>query len=80
MSDAWGEVLTMDDGTKADVVPLLEDRAALASTGCCSRCLLPLVQTLDKEIRHAQKQVLALRVEFDAFQRGFGVGGKIERV
>ena len=26
MSDAWGEVLT-----KADVVPLLEDRAALAS-------------------------------------------------
>ena len=31
MSDAWGEVLTMDDGTKADVVPLLQDRAALAS-------------------------------------------------
>ena len=31
MSDAWGEVLTMDDGTNADVVPLLEDRAALAS-------------------------------------------------
>ena len=30
MSDAWGEVLTMDDGTKADV-RLLEDRAALAS-------------------------------------------------
>ncbi len=31
MSDVWGEVLTMDDGTKADVVPLLQDRAALAS-------------------------------------------------
>ena len=31
MSDAWGEVLTMDDGTKADVVPLLQDRVALAS-------------------------------------------------
>ena len=31
MNDAWGEVLTMDDGTGADVVPLLEDRAALAS-------------------------------------------------
>ena len=31
MSDAWGKVLTMDDGTKADVVPLLQDRAALAS-------------------------------------------------
>ena len=31
MSDAWVEVLTMDDGTKADVVPLLEDRAAFAS-------------------------------------------------
>lgn len=31
MSDTWGEVLTMDDGTKADVVPLLQDRAALAS-------------------------------------------------
>lgn len=31
MSDAWGEVLTMDDGTKANVVPLLRDRAALAS-------------------------------------------------
>lgn len=31
MSDAWGEVLTMNDGTKADVVPLLEDRAALVS-------------------------------------------------
>ena len=31
MSDAWGEVLTMADGAKADVVPLLEDRAALAS-------------------------------------------------
>lgn len=31
MSDAWGEVLTMNDGTKANVVPLLEDRAALAS-------------------------------------------------
>lgn len=31
MSDAWGEALTMDDGAKVDVVPLLEDRAALAS-------------------------------------------------
>lgn len=31
MSDAWGEVLTMDDGRKAEVVPLLEGRAALAS-------------------------------------------------
>lgn len=31
MSDAWGEVLTMNAGTKANVVPLLEDRAALAS-------------------------------------------------
>lgn len=31
MSEAWGEVLTMNDGTKADVVPLLQERAALAS-------------------------------------------------
>ena len=43
MSDAWGKVLTMDDGTKADIVPLLEDRAALASIALFSVLAAALV-------------------------------------
>ena len=43
MSDVWGEVLTMDDGTKADVVPLLQDRAALASIALFSVLAVALV-------------------------------------
>lgn len=31
MSEQWGEVLTMENGEKAQVTPLLEDYEALAS-------------------------------------------------
>lgn len=40
---SWGEVMTMENGEAAEVTPLLEDRAALASIALFAVLVIALV-------------------------------------
>ena len=40
---AWGDVMMDEDGVEFDVLPLLEDKGALASAAICSVILVALL-------------------------------------